>query len=63
MITIQSAYFVWFQRTTYGAYEQGMANKFDWHEVTQVEHYYLSVEALTQPIQVREGPADYGGLP
>jgi hypothetical protein len=40
-----------------------MANKFDWHEVTQVEHYYLSVEALTQPLQVREGPADYGGLP
>jgi hypothetical protein len=27
MITIQSAYFVLFQQTTYGVYEQEMANK------------------------------------
>lgn len=30
-----------------------------WHEVMKVEHYYLSVDALTQPMQVREGPSPY----
>jgi superfamily II DNA or RNA helicase len=29
--------------------------RFPWHEVTKVAHYYLSVDALTQPMQVREG--------
>jgi superfamily II DNA or RNA helicase len=32
-----------------------------WHEVTQVAHYYLSVDALTQPMQVREESLPYGG--
>jgi len=36
--------------------------RFDWHEVTKVAHYYLSVDALTQPMQVREeDPPPYGG--
>lgn len=31
-----------------------------WHEVKKVDHYYLSVDALTQPMQVKEGPEVYG---
>ena len=34
--------------------------RFPWHEVKKVEHYYLSVDALTQPMQVREEPGAYG---
>ncbi|HEX9662540.1 MAG TPA: DUF3883 domain-containing protein [Candidatus Binatia bacterium] len=34
--------------------------RFPWHEVRKVEHYYLSVDALTQPMSVRESPASYG---
>lgn len=35
--------------------------RYEWHEVTKVAHYYLSVDALTQPMQVREEQAPYGG--
>ena len=35
--------------------------RFPWHEVKKVEHYYLSVDALTHPMRVREEPAGYGG--
>jgi hypothetical protein len=28
--------------------------RFDWHPVTKVDHYYLSVDAMTQPMMVRE---------
>ncbi|RLB89334.1 MAG: helicase, partial [Deltaproteobacteria bacterium] len=35
--------------------------RFPWHEVTKVAHYYLSVDAMTRPMQVREGEAPYGG--
>ena len=31
-----------------------------WHEVKKVDHYYLSVDALTQPMSVSESPAPYG---
>jgi hypothetical protein len=30
--------------------------RFPWHEVRKVEHYYLSVDALTQPMSLRESP-------
>jgi hypothetical protein len=31
--------------------------RLEWHEVTKVAHYYLSVDAMTRPMQVREsGP-------
>ena len=33
--------------------------RFPWHEVKKVEHYYLSVDALTQPMLVREKPEQY----
>ena len=33
--------------------------RFPWHEVKKVDHYYLSVDALTQPMQVRESSSDY----
>lgn len=35
--------------------------RLDWHEVTKVAHYYLSVNAMTCPMQVREDPAPYAG--
>jgi hypothetical protein len=35
--------------------------RFPWHEVKKVDHYYLSVDALTQPMQVREQREPYGG--
>ena len=34
--------------------------RFDWNEVTKVAHYYLSVNALTRPMQVREERGRYG---
>jgi hypothetical protein len=34
--------------------------RFPWHEVKKVDHYYLSVDALTQPMQVREPSEPYG---
>lgn len=34
--------------------------RFPWHEVKKVAHYYLSVNALTQPMQVREESSKYG---
>ncbi len=35
--------------------------RLDWHEVKKVAHYYLSVNAMTRPMQVREEPPPYGG--
>lgn len=32
-----------------------------WHEVTKVAHYYLSVDAVKQPMEARERPPEYGG--
>ncbi len=32
-----------------------------WHEVKKVEHYYLSVDAMTKPMHVREDSPPYGG--
>ena len=34
--------------------------RMDWHEVKKVEHYYLSVDAMTQPMQVHEDAPPYG---
>ncbi|NIM68636.1 MAG: DUF3883 domain-containing protein [Armatimonadetes bacterium] len=31
-----------------------------WHQVTKVDHYYLSVNALSQPMEVREKEQPYG---
>ena len=31
-----------------------------WNEVTKVAHYYLSVSAMTEPMELREAPAPYG---
>jgi hypothetical protein len=33
--------------------------RFPWHEVKKVDHYYLSVDALTQPMQVRDPAESY----
>jgi hypothetical protein len=32
-----------------------------WNEVTKVAHYYLSVNAMTKPMELREDRAPYGG--
>jgi hypothetical protein len=32
-----------------------------WHKVAKVAHYYLSVDAMTRPMQVREDTPPYGG--
>jgi hypothetical protein len=32
----------------------------EWREVTKVAHYYLSVNAMTRPMQVREDSPMYG---
>ena len=34
--------------------------RFPWHEVTKVAHYYLSVDALKQPMEIREDEEHYG---
>lgn len=34
--------------------------RLEWREVTKVAHYYLSVNAMTRPMQVREDEAPYG---
>ncbi|MFQ6614237.1 MAG: protein NO VEIN domain-containing protein, partial [Fidelibacterota bacterium] len=33
--------------------------RFDWHEVTKVAHYYLSVDTMTKPMQISEDKLDY----
>jgi len=33
--------------------------RFPWHEVTKVQHYWLEVDALTKPMQVREPGMGY----
>lgn len=35
--------------------------RLDWHEVMKVAHYYLSVNAMTNPVQVRDDMPPYGG--
>jgi len=35
--------------------------RLDWHEVTKVAHYYLSVDAMTRPMQIHEETPPYGG--
>ncbi|MDW8310295.1 MAG: helicase-related protein [Verrucomicrobiales bacterium] len=33
--------------------------RFPWHEVSKVDHYWLEVNAMTQPMHVRETPGSY----
>jgi superfamily II DNA or RNA helicase len=35
--------------------------RLDWTDVTKVAHYYLSVDAMKKPMQVREDSPPYGG--
>jgi hypothetical protein len=34
--------------------------RFQWHEVKKVEHYYLSVDAVTKPMEIREESGQFG---
>ena len=34
--------------------------RFPWHEVSKVQHYWLQVDAMTKPMQIREERAEYG---
>ena len=33
--------------------------RFPWHEVSKVQHYWLEVDAMTRPMQIREERAEY----
>ena len=33
--------------------------RFPWHEVSKVQHYWLEVDAMTKPMQIREERAEY----
>jgi len=35
--------------------------RLEWHEVTKVAHYYLTVDAATKPMQVHDDRARFGG--
>jgi len=35
--------------------------RLQWHEVRKIDDYYLSIDAVTQPMKVREGSVPYGG--
>ena len=34
--------------------------RFPWHEVSKVQHYWLQVDAMTKPMQIREERVEYG---
>ncbi|MBN1661284.1 MAG: DUF3883 domain-containing protein, partial [Anaerolineae bacterium] len=34
--------------------------RFPWHEVVKVAHYWLDIDAMTSPMQIREQPGTYG---
>ncbi len=37
--------------------------RYPWHEVTKVAHYFLSVNALQQPMEIRETERGYNAEP
>ena len=37
--------------------------RFPWHEVSKVQHYWLNVDAMTKPMQIREEQAAYNTAP
>jgi len=37
--------------------------RLEWHEVRKVQHYWLGVDAMTEPMTVRENSPPYGGAP
>jgi hypothetical protein len=48
-----------FRKVTLTARDLESPGRFPWHEVKKVDHYYLSVDALTQPMQVGDPFASY----
>jgi hypothetical protein len=34
--------------------------RLQWHEVKKVEHYYLNIDAISRPMQVKEDQKPYG---
>lgn len=34
--------------------------RFEWHEVQKIDHYWLEVNAMTHPMQIREEAPPYG---
>jgi len=44
----------------WGRTRVGVRPRLEWHEVKKVDHYYLSIDAVTQPMQVRDGEIPYG---
>ena len=35
--------------------------RIEWHEVIKVQHYWLEIDAMTQPMRVEQEQADYHG--
>ncbi len=35
--------------------------RLEWHEVKKVAHYYLTIDAMTRPMMIREDSPKYGG--
>jgi hypothetical protein len=33
-----------------------------WHEVKKVDHYYLSVDAVTKPMEIKEDSSKFGNI-
>jgi hypothetical protein len=44
---------------SYACEELYMA-RLHWHEVRKVDHYYLSIDAVTQPMQLKDPIIPYG---
>jgi hypothetical protein len=34
--------------------------RLQWHEVKKVDHYWLKIDAVAKPMQVKEGAPPYG---
>lgn len=51
----------WMLRTRFALQSPNKATaRLDWNKIKEVADYYLSVNAMKQPMQVREDAADYG---
>jgi hypothetical protein len=35
--------------------------RLEWHEVKRIDHYWLRIDAATEPMQVHEAPGPYRG--
>ncbi|MFH1039539.1 MAG: hypothetical protein V1789_12830 [PVC group bacterium] len=36
------------------------STRFQWHDVRKIDHYYLSVNAITKPMEIKEDKKAFG---